>query len=113
MRNPLIAKLLYYSKDIETWGTGLKRIYEECMANNVRVIFKNTKEGFKVVFYKTTPKIQQEIMTLITKNPQITKEEIAKAVGITIDGVKYHLKKLQQVKWHGPSKGGNWIIQKS
>jgi len=39
LRNPLIAETIYKSKDIEKWGSGLKRIYEECKTNNVRVKF--------------------------------------------------------------------------
>ncbi|MDR0491064.1 MAG: putative DNA binding domain-containing protein, partial [Oscillospiraceae bacterium] len=31
-RNPLLAQLLYYTKDIENFGTGLKRITDECDA---------------------------------------------------------------------------------
>ena len=31
-RNPLLAQLLYYTKDIESFGTGLKRITDECDA---------------------------------------------------------------------------------
>jgi len=36
----LIAEILYKSKEIERWGSGLKRIYEERMADNVKVEFK-------------------------------------------------------------------------
>ncbi len=43
LRNPLIAKILYYSKDIEKWGSGLKKIYGECKLNNITFEFKNTK----------------------------------------------------------------------
>lgn len=40
-RNPKIARILYYSKDIESFGTGLKRIVEACCAAGVRYGFKN------------------------------------------------------------------------
>ncbi|MBA7527058.1 hypothetical protein ES705_19231 [subsurface metagenome] len=30
LRNPLIAETMYKSRDIERWGSGLKRIHEEC-----------------------------------------------------------------------------------
>ena len=49
-RNPLIAGVLYQSKDIEKWGSGLKRISKECAANGVRVDFKVLKSGFLVTF---------------------------------------------------------------
>ena len=51
-RNPLIAETLYKSKEIEKWGSGLKRIYDECKANKVRVEFEVLKSGFLVTFYR-------------------------------------------------------------
>ena len=53
-RNPLIANTLYLSKDIEKWGSGFKRIYDECQNENVKVEFKIKKNGFLVVFYRKT-----------------------------------------------------------
>lgn len=122
LRNPLIAEILYKSKEIERWGSGLKRIYEECSAGNVKVEFKDLKTGFLVVFYrseesttpKTTPKTRDEILLLIRQNPGMTKEEIAGRLNIKLDGVKYHIRKLTKegiISWKGPSKGGNWEIQ--
>ncbi|CAG0951037.1 hypothetical protein METP2_00208 [Methanosarcinales archaeon] len=101
LRNPLIAEILYKSKEIERWGSGLKRICEECKAGNVKVEFKDLKTGFLVVFYrteegitpKTTPKTRDEILLLIRENPVMTKEGI--------------------ISWKGPSKGGRWEIQQN
>lgn len=50
--NPLIADILYKSKDIEKWGSGLKRIFEECRSREVQVEYKKLKSGFLVVFYR-------------------------------------------------------------
>ena len=52
-RNPKIARILYYSKDIESFGTGLKRIADACEAAEVRYEFKKLKSGFVVCFYRT------------------------------------------------------------
>jgi ATP-dependent DNA helicase RecG len=43
---------VYKSKEIEKWGSGLKRIYEECRSHDVRVEFETLKSGFVVVFYR-------------------------------------------------------------
>ena len=51
-RNPLIAQLMYYVKDIESFGTGLKRITDECGAAGVKVEFHMRKRGVAVVFYR-------------------------------------------------------------
>lgn len=52
-RNPKIARTLYFSKDIESFGTGLKRIADACEAANVAYEFKKMKSGFVVCFYRT------------------------------------------------------------
>jgi ATP-dependent DNA helicase RecG len=51
-RNPNLARLMYYSKDIESFGTGIKRIAEACEKANVKVEFRNEKLGFSVIFYR-------------------------------------------------------------
>ncbi|MDR2855070.1 MAG: putative DNA binding domain-containing protein, partial [Methanomicrobiales archaeon] len=50
-RNPQLAQMLYYSKDVETFGTGLRRIANVCKNAGVRVDFQMLKTGFVVVFY--------------------------------------------------------------
>lgn len=52
LRNPLVAEILYKSREIEKWGSGLKRIYEQCSQEHVRVEFKMLKTGFMTVFYR-------------------------------------------------------------
>ena len=51
-RNPLIADVFYLSEDIEKWGSGLRRISEECKNAGVRVLFRKSSAGFSVVFYR-------------------------------------------------------------
>jgi ATP-dependent DNA helicase RecG len=132
-RNPLIAEIMYYSKDIERWGTGIKRIHDECAKNSVKVDFKRCKGGFSVVFYrktypedtvKVTPKVtemvtvkvtanQEKILGLIKANPHATATEMAKAVGISERKIKENLKKLKvlgRLRRIGPDKGGHWEI---
>lgn len=53
-RNPIIARTLYYSKDIESFGTGLKRIAEVCEEADVRYEFQKLKNGFVVCFYRSS-----------------------------------------------------------
>ena len=49
-RNPLLAQILYYPKDIESFGTGLRRIATACQEADVKVEFQMLKMGFAVVF---------------------------------------------------------------
>ena len=52
-RNPKIARILYYSKDIESFGTGLKRIVNSCELAGVRYEFQKKRSGFVVCFYRS------------------------------------------------------------
>ena len=51
-RNPLITRTLYYSKDMESFATGLKRIYTACKEAGCRVEFEQQAYGFAVIFYR-------------------------------------------------------------
>ncbi len=51
-RNPLITRTLYYSRDMETFATGLKRIHNECEDAGVNVEFMDDSYGFTVRFYR-------------------------------------------------------------
>jgi len=122
LRNPLIANVLYLRKDIEKWGSGLRRIFETCKEADVKVEFKKLKSGFSVIFYrkeretatqKTTQKTTQKILKIIKDNPSITRKELSERIGITENGVKFHLNKFKEMgilKRIGPDKGGYWEI---
>jgi ATP-dependent DNA helicase RecG len=58
-RNPLLAEILYYSKDIESFGTGLKRIVDLCQEADVKVEFKLLKMGFSVVFHRFNKEVDK------------------------------------------------------
>lgn len=51
-RNPLIARTLYYSKDMESFATGLRRIYDACTEAKVKVEFIREPYGFTVRFHR-------------------------------------------------------------
>ncbi|MFA4916830.1 MAG: winged helix-turn-helix transcriptional regulator [Syntrophales bacterium] len=60
-----------------------------------------------------TQKTTQKILELITANPTISRKELAAQIGITADGLKYHLTTMQKkrlLKRIGPDKGGHWEI---
>lgn len=52
-RNPLIAQTLYYSRNVESFGTGLKRIADACGSIGCKFKFEVLKSGFVVVFYRS------------------------------------------------------------
>jgi ATP-dependent DNA helicase RecG len=73
-RNPLLANIMYYSKDIEHFGTGLKRIDDECKAADVRYEFKQMKRGFRVIFYRR-PAHEGEVLDENNGLPPITADK--------------------------------------
>ncbi|MFT6408437.1 MAG: putative HTH transcriptional regulator [Arenicella sp.] len=63
---------------------------------------------------KTTQETTQEkILALLRENPSITRKALAERIGITPDGIKYHLDKLKTagiIQHSGPTKGGHWQV---
>ena len=58
---------------------------------------------------------QEMILDEIRKHPFTTREQLAKVIGITPDGIKKQLEKLKKanrIKHVGPTKGGHWAIIK-
>lgn len=51
-RNPLITRTLYYSKDMESFATGLKRIQNACDEVGCKVEYYGDDYGFTVRFYR-------------------------------------------------------------
>jgi ATP-dependent DNA helicase RecG len=51
-RNQLLADTLYKSKDIESFGTGLRRIQRMCDSANVKVQVVTEPWGFTIVFFR-------------------------------------------------------------
>ena len=65
---------------------------------------------------KTTQETTQEmILRLIKTNPAITRKGLAEKIGLTPDGVKYHLNKLREhgvIRHVGATKKGYWEVMK-
>ena len=76
-RNPLIANTLYLSKDIEKWGSGLKRIIEECSLANAKVNFEIKKNGFTVIFYRKSDEELYGLTQNNTKNVALNEQNVA------------------------------------
>ena len=54
---------------------------------------------------------QQQIITLISKNPQTTRAEIASAIGVSAKTIERELATLSKIVCYvGSKKGGHWEI---
>lgn len=128
-RNPLIANMLKRIHFVEAWGRGMPLILEK--APNVQ--FEEVAGIFITSFPrattekttgipqettgttpKTTPKTTPEkLLACLRESPEITKKELSAALGLSLEGVKYHLAKLKkagQVRYEGSAKAGRWVV---
>ena len=75
---------------------------------------KETTSNVSGTTKETTRETTREILiSAIRKNPRITVKELAALVGLTADGVRYHVDKLRQegiLSREGSTKSGRWII---
>ena len=51
-RNPLIARTLFRSKEIESYGTGMPRIKKLCDDAGIRVEYRQTHDGTVAIFHR-------------------------------------------------------------
>ena len=128
-RNPLIAEVLYRSEDIEKWGSGLRRISEECKAAGVKVTFRTMGSGFVVTFYRTGVKEVldagkksegvnegvsegvNDLMKYVAENPGKRAPFISmqlKTPQKTLERWLQRLKKEGKIKYNGSAKTGGY-----
>ncbi len=120
----MITGVLYYSKDMETFATGLKRIKDLCDEAGCKVEFRSEKDDFVVVFYRNlretwseaqkkenveTPKhqndvlddvledvLENQIIKLLSENNKLNQKQIAAKTGKSIATVQRTMKKLTE-----------------
>jgi len=128
-RNKLIAKAFKEIGLIERYGSGIYRIQKICKDYGViEPIFEELANGFRVVLFnekitvgenvgeivgETVGETAKKIMELLKKNPNLTREEIANQIGLSVRGVEYNLSQLKTmmlIKREGSTKKGKWII---
>lgn len=76
---------------------------------------KKEGETTRKTTQKTTQKkTRDRLLDMMKEDPEITQETLAKQLRISMDGVKYHIKKLRQEKLIeriGGDKGGRWEVK--
>lgn len=121
---------MYKSNDTETYSSGIRRIYEECTENQVKVEFRKEKIGFTIIFYRKNYEKENEInknvpvnvnlniteesiLKIIMKNPKATQISIANQLRISEKTVKRNISKLKEkgiIEIIGADKNGYWKI---
>ena len=134
-RNKLISGVLYYSKDMETFATGLKRIKDFCDEAGCKFDFRIEKDDFVVVFYRnlrntwnigisdanpdandannTEVELSEKTIESIRKNPKITQTKLASELNVSRSTIQRLLAKLMQngqIERIGKTRG-QWTVK--
>ena len=73
-----------------------------------------TEEAERATQETTQETTQERILSCIKADPGITRKQIAAIVGLTEDGIKYHLTKLTKsgiIRHVGSTKAGRWEVK--
>lgn len=134
-RNPLIAQIVFLSGEVEKWGTGIRKIYNQCKEENIKVKFEDRKTAFFVVVYRkdlqgligntekdlekkkiiddTLNKTERKIYNIIKSNNNVTQLEIAETLGISKITVKRNIATLKEKRFIervDSNKKGCWKV---
>ena len=110
-----ISKIIdVYGKDVfkitDNFITVVLPYDKEVMSSIVETTTKTTTETTT----KTTAKNIDKLLSIIEANPKIKAKELCIMLGLTIDGVRYHLNKLKKqgkISHVGSNKSGYWEIR--
>ncbi len=127
LRNEVIAKTLYLCKDVETFGSGLKKIYSLCDASNVMINYINDDTHFTFEFSRvdrntasqdgmvndTITELEASVLSWLNDSPYLTIADLVEKSGKsarTINRVLGSLKKKGLVQRVGSNKTGHWKV---
>ena len=129
-RNPFIAKAMKVLGYVNRFSREVYRVQKELEENGngqasfdfslitaFRVVENVSQKYFEEGFGGETAQetTQERILVAIQAKPEITQKELAQSIGITLDGIKYHIKNTTKqglIKHEGSTKAGKWIIIK-
>ena len=130
-----MVRAFFSSGYIEAWGRGIEKIKDECKFEKapepiigydfggVMITFTNQipdfakdKEKVEESSPKTREKTREKIIRIISENPSITTDILAKELGITQKGIEWQITKLKKdgfIERVGSAKGGHWKVKES
>ena len=131
-RNPLLAESMYLMRYIEKMGTGTLDMIRRCAKAGLPEPEFEVGAGFVARIWRsgdtaqkaaqTTQKTTQEttqktarerILDCLRAEPELTRHALAERVGLTPDGVKYHLARLKAagaLRRVGSDRAGRWEV---
>ncbi len=125
-RNKELMRIYRDVELVESLGSGIPRILraygEECFKftdNFIRITFpvsgqgKSGEKTTQKATQKTAQKTAQKILHYIKQDASISRNKLAELCGISPDGIKWQLNKMQKngvIRRVGPNKGGYWEV---
>lgn len=136
-RNRVILEQLYRCKQVEVFGSGLRKVYSSCKAADVRIGYENQDDGFSFLFFrdKNIPgnvlenvsevasyseksyfaPTEEKILRLLQEKPTSLVSELALATGRTNRTIVRALRSLKEkgaIRRIGSDLAGYWVIVK-
>jgi len=137
--NPGLAGVFFKCGLIEAWGRGFDKITEGCKEyGGPRPSYKISESGVMVLCkacpaylklkdsgveqsphttqtttQSTTQTTAQRILAIIKANPSVSRVALSREIGLSSDGIKWHLQKLKKgnaIRRVGPKYGGHWEV---
>lgn len=133
LRNEVIANTLYLCKDVETFGSGLRKIYTLCDESKVDIGYINEDSYFTFEFYREDINVirrqfmeyseikdimsdlESKILSIMKETPNITTTALANKTNKslrTINRCISSLKNKDLIKRVGSNKKGYWSTKK-
>ena len=135
--NPGLAGVFFKCGLIEAWGRGFDKITAGCKEyGGPRPSYKIGESGVMVLCkacpaylelknagieqlprttqtttQSTTQTTAQKILAIIKANPSVSRSALSREIGLSPDGIKWHLQKLKEgnaIRRVGPKYGGHW-----
>ena len=128
-----IARVLYLCKDVETFGSGIRKIYSLCNTAGVEIKYENTDTDFKIEFSRIDRNksplsgqengrindhisgLEQAVLSCLRDDPGMTNAELIVKTGKsqrTITRVLAALKGKGLITRIGSNKTGYWQVKK-
>ena len=131
LRNEMIARTLYLCKDVETFGSGLRKIYSQCDAAGVAITYANSDTDFTFEFSRvdrntviadagkndavndTLNGLDADIISWLKENPHHTVANLVEKSGKSLRTVSRSLSALKNkglILRVGSNKTGYWKV---
>ena len=132
LRNETIARVLYLCKDVETFGSGIRKIYSLCNTAGVEIKYENAETDFKIEFSRFDRNksylfgqengrindhisdLEQAVLSCLRDDPGMTNAELVVKTGKsqrTITRVLASLKGKGLITRVGSNKTGYWNVR--